>query len=358
MKILVIRFKLIGDVILSSTICNSLRKSFPDARIDYLMYGASAPLFDHHDSIDNIITLSADDTKRPFRYLKRIWEITRAGYDIIIDTNSTAKSELISLFSRRAEYRIGRDKRRRGWSYTHRLPESRLLGDKIDQRLALLEPLKAIGMPIQADKNMRPIVSDDERRVMRELMVKQGIDFSRPVFALSVSAREPEKKWNTDYMCELASYCLERYQAQIILFSGLPSERKDVLRFHQMMGDHADLFSSLPSNSLRDPIALFSNCDFFFGNEGGPRHMAEAVGVPSVSIFSPSARLQEWLPQGDDRHRGLEWQDIDPVRATQESAFNYGDLRYFELYDLIKPSHVKPLLNDVICKHVAKCHDH
>lgn len=27
---------------------------------------------------------------------------------------------------------------------------------------------------------------------------------------------------------------------------------------------------------------LLKNCDMFFGNEGGPRHLAQAVGTPRL----------------------------------------------------------------------------
>ena len=38
MKILVVRFKQIGDAILSSVICKSLKETYPDAEIDYVLY--------------------------------------------------------------------------------------------------------------------------------------------------------------------------------------------------------------------------------------------------------------------------------------------------------------------------------
>lgn len=37
MKILVVRFKQIGDAILSSVICNTLKRTFPEAEVDYVV---------------------------------------------------------------------------------------------------------------------------------------------------------------------------------------------------------------------------------------------------------------------------------------------------------------------------------
>ena len=52
MKILVVRFKQIGDAILSSVICNTLKSTFLDAEIDYVVYEHISPLFKNHKYID------------------------------------------------------------------------------------------------------------------------------------------------------------------------------------------------------------------------------------------------------------------------------------------------------------------
>ncbi len=46
--------------------------------------------------------------------------------------------------------------------------------------------------------------------------------------------------------------------------------------------------------SIRELAMVISNCDFFFGNEGGPRHLAQSLDIPSFAIFSPSASKKEW----------------------------------------------------------------
>ena len=58
MKILVVRFKQIGDSILASPICNSLKQTFPDAEVDYVLYEHVASLFKNHKYIDNVITIT------------------------------------------------------------------------------------------------------------------------------------------------------------------------------------------------------------------------------------------------------------------------------------------------------------
>ena len=43
-KVLVVRFRRVGDAVVSSVICNTLRLNFPDAEIHYVLNEAIAPL--------------------------------------------------------------------------------------------------------------------------------------------------------------------------------------------------------------------------------------------------------------------------------------------------------------------------
>lgn len=354
MKILVIRFQMIGDVLLTSVICNSLRKSFPDAQIDYLMYQPAAPLFDIHPSIDRVITVSKRERKSPLGYLKKARSIASADYDIIIDATSTSKSEFISWFSRKAKFRVGRHKKSfgRGLGYTHTVKTDPLTEDKISQRLAMLEPLSKSGLDIKLDRRLQLAIAEPTRSGMRSHMSDCGVDLNRPIFAFAVSSREAEKRWDPNKLLAVAEHCLNHHGAQIILFHGLPHEREDVLEFQQQLNNHEDVFSNIESPSLYDLGVLLSLCDLFVGNEGGPRHIAHAHGVPSAVVFSPSARLPEWLPRGSDCHRGIEWQDVSPDIDTEKEVFAYGDARYFELYQMIPVEAVTQMIDEIVDKHL------
>ena len=348
MRILVIRFMAIGDVVITSSLCSSLRKSFPQAEIHYLMHEVSGQLFDLHPDIDKVITLSQAERKNPIKYLRKAWAISRQNYDIIIDTSSTQKSEFISLFSRKTEYRIGREKRRGGFSYSHKVPVKELGGDKISQRMAMLKPLKDAGFDIQEVPEMSLYFSQREKDELRRRMTEQGIDFTRPVFAFSVSSKESQKMWCLTEMCETISHCLTKHNAQIVLYGGLPHERVDIDKVYNMLGQPKDVFTHVSSPSLRELGALLSNCDMFIGNEGGPRHIAHAVGVPSATVFSPYFSHHEWLPGKGKRHLGLEWQDVSDDADQSAPEFEYGDSVHFELYNRIKAKHFIPLVDQVI----------
>ena len=55
MKILVIRFRQMGDAILTTPLLSTLRKNFPEAEIDYILNERIAPLFEGHPAISEYL---------------------------------------------------------------------------------------------------------------------------------------------------------------------------------------------------------------------------------------------------------------------------------------------------------------
>ena len=69
-NILVIRFKRIGDAILSLPLCHSLKLTFPNSKVDFVLYEDVAPLFEGHPYIDNVITITKKEQKKSFKIYK------------------------------------------------------------------------------------------------------------------------------------------------------------------------------------------------------------------------------------------------------------------------------------------------
>ena len=356
--ILVIRYKEIGDVLLSSVICNTMRKSFPEAGIDYLMYDVTADLFRDHPSVDNVISITREERESNFKYLKKVRAIAKNDYDLIIDTTSTHRTELISLFARKTPIRIGRLKPNRGFFYTHRfdLEKIRTMNPqgttKVIERLAMLEPLAEMGYPLNGDRQMVLNVPDKVRNAMGAVMVRSGVNFNRPIFIFSVSAKYDHKRWRVDYMREVVKFCMDTYGAQIILYAGSLKEREDIREFHASMDSHKDIHSDIKTPTLINLAAIMTHCDMFVGNEGGPRHMSQALALPSAAVFSPSAIKSEWLPSNSRKYQGVECGDVIEVSAEDKNRMvlreNFETDEYHELYRQITPDSVIERIKDVI----------
>ena len=350
-KILVIRFMAIGDVVVSSVLCNSLKKTFPKAQVDYLVHEVSASLLENHPYIDNVISLTKEERKSPIKYLRKIRQITAQGYDLVVDAQSTNKSEFVSMFARKRAICIGRVKKRRGYFYTNKVDPKAGGGNKISERLRLLDPLVAMGFDVKHDTKFVIKAPFELKQQLREDMEAQGINFNRPIFLMSVTAKEHDKRWDIDKMKSWAEYALEAYNAQLVLFWGSADEKQHVMDFYDLLGQHPDVFVTVNTDSLPKLAALMSHCDLFLGNEGGSRHIAQACGLPSAVIFSPWAKKPEWLVSDSPLHQGVEWNDLTVLtqdeQAQIEDQLEIGGDEYQKLYDSIQPTHAIELLDSV-----------
>lgn len=83
------------------------------------------------------------------------------------------------------------------------------------------------------------------------------------------------------------------------------------------------------------------NSTFFFGNEGGPRHIAQAFEIPSFAIYPPNISKQFWLPGNDPRFKGISPDDYMPEEQQK-------GMEYATRFDLIPESDVWTQLNEML----------
>ena len=343
MKILVVRFKQIGDSILASPMCNTLKKTFPDAEIDYVLYEHVSSIFKNHKYIDNVISITKEEQKNPFKYIAKVWKVTRKKYDIVIDIMSTPKSEMFTLFSLGAKYRIGRKKKHRGYTYTHKIEEPRDAKDKVDKFLKMLKPLEE-EYKINYTRDFSVFVTDEEKKYLRDKMEKAGIDFTKPVLACSVTTRLSYKLYPIDYMVTIIKTLLEDLKDIQILFYYSPDQKEFIKNVHEnMLRNDKRVFSNVETSSIRELAMLLSNCNMFFGNEGGPRHLAQSLDIPSFAIYFPESDKKEWLPYTNDKHQGVISSDVkkDFTGMTRD-----------EIYRLITPEYVISKVEEMFKKYV------
>lgn len=321
-KILVVRFKRIGDAILASPVCNSLKKTFPNSSIDYVLYEDSAPLFENHPYIDKVICISKREQRNPFLYLKRVWQITRKKYDIVIDIMSTPKSEMFTLFSPGSPYRIGRvsKDKKRGYTYNYRQYEPEHTENKVDKFLKqLLSPFEK-DFQVQYDPELVLSVSEEEKQKMSKKMEAVGLSLKKPIIPFAVLSRGPGKTYPIENMKKIIRHCLQHYDAQFVFFYS-PDQKEQVKEIEKDLKYPGNIFSNLETKDMRELMALFANSTCYIGNEGGPRHLAQALGLPCFALFNPTADKKEWLPYPSASNVGIEPKDTLAFHKMTEEEY-------------------------------------
>ena len=144
MKLLIIQQKMIGDVLITSILCNNLRKAYPNAQIDYMVYKSTSAILDGNKSISNLILFEEKYRTSKWEFLKFLIKIRKTKYDVVIDAYTKIESFLPVIFSG-AKTKISFYKKYRSLIFNKLIEKSQIptsnLGLIIEQRLSLLKPL-------------------------------------------------------------------------------------------------------------------------------------------------------------------------------------------------------------------------
>lgn len=127
------------------------------------------------------------------------------------------------------------------------------------------------------DTKYKIYLDDGNRKVARDLISEYPGD--GPIVVMHTTAGWPLKEWTQDGWKELALRLYNKYNARTFIVGG-PNEVLDSMYARNVGGQL----------SLRDIVALQSECDLFIGCDSGPLHLAKAAndgaGCPILGLFS------------------------------------------------------------------------
>ena len=127
MNILLVRLRLIGDVVFTTPAIRAIRRHYPDARITYIVEEEAAAVVRHNPHLDEVIVARSPHAPGRLRAdLALIRRLRRERYDLAIDFHGGPRSSLLTWLSG-APRRIGYEVAGRSWMYTTRVPRPRAL---------------------------------------------------------------------------------------------------------------------------------------------------------------------------------------------------------------------------------------
>jgi lipopolysaccharide heptosyltransferase II len=312
-KILLIRLRLIGDVVFTTPAIRALRRTCPDAHLDYLVERGAAPVVAHNPHLDHVIVVEhrrglqrlADDARLATR-------LRRARYDAVVDFHGGPRASWLALVTG-APVRVGYRVAGRAWMYTRvvdRPAELRARHSVENQwdLLAALDP--ALDAPPDRARDAVEI-GEDRDAVARVTKWLQSPSMGRDpeVVVVHVSAGNPFRRWPEHAFVELvAALACGSANRRIILTAG-PSDADAARRIagaaRARLGEGgAPAVVDFPDLDLAELRAVVARAALFVGGDSGPLHVASATATPIVGVFGPT------LPE-----RSAPWRD--PALVTE-----------------------------------------
>jgi ADP-heptose:LPS heptosyltransferase len=120
------------------------------------------------------------------------------------------------------------------------------------------------------------------RQDWKLLSARTGIESSEPFAVIAPGASAPNRIWPPERWLAVM-HTLEAEGLPVVILSG-PQDVAVARQLHALGGGRATLLAG--STSLLESLSVVAHATIFLGNDSGPGHMAGALGVPSVILFS------------------------------------------------------------------------
>lgn len=354
MKILVIQQKMIGDVLISSILCDNLRIAYPDAIIDYLVYESTVDVLKGNKSISNLILFEKKFRKNKWELLKFLLRIRNSKYDVVIDAYTKIESILPVLFSG-ASKKISFDKKWRKYIFTHvvektKIPKSNI-GLVIEQRLSLLNPLE---LNIELATFPRLFIKEDEILFARTIFKQHQISLEKKTVMVSIIGSCTTKTYPAEYMATIIDMIADQYDVNI-LFNYLPNQLSLADTIYNLCKKETreKIHYDVLGKNLREFIAIMNECAVIIGNDGGAINMAKGLEKPSYVIFSPWIDKHGWATFEDGiKYISVHLKDFKPELYTSISTKEIKKHHRY-LYQNFDPSLFTDSLNAFLKAHLS-----
>jgi lipopolysaccharide heptosyltransferase II len=297
-NILLVRLRLIGDVVFTTPAVRAIRRHYPDARIAYVVEEEAAPVVGRNPHIDALIVAASPHAPGRLRAdAALIRRLRRERFDLAIDFHGGPRSSLLTWLSG-APRRIGYEVAGRSWMYTTRVPRPRALRPRhsVTGQWDLLLPLGIAPPDPEVDAVEMPEDPAAAAAVDRRLDAA-GVGASDPLIVVHVSAGNPFRRWPAasfvELICRLASKDPKR---RIILTSG-PSDAQAaaaILRDARarLAAHERPAIVECGEFDLAELRALMGRAALYIGGDSGPLHIAGTTGVPVVGLYGPTLPIR------------------------------------------------------------------
>ncbi|MFC8046174.1 glycosyltransferase family 9 protein [Nocardia sp. NPDC057353] len=272
-RIAVLRGGGLGDLLFAVPAVHALRAAYPAARL--LLLGTplhAALLRDRPSPFDEVVTLPPHPRAQPDPDPEFLARACREPIDLAVQLHGGGAWSNPFLLALRPRYSVG-----------PRTPEAAALTRCLPFRYHQHEVLRALevaGLAGAPPVLLQPevAVTDADRGAADAVLGEPD----GPVLAVHPGATDPRRCWPAERFAEVAARCVAGGATVVLL--GTEEERPLLTGIERAAGPGPRLHV-LAGHPLRTVVGVLARSAVLLGNDSGIRHLAQAVGTPTVGIY-------------------------------------------------------------------------
>ena len=303
-RVLIVKLDHLGDFILTLPALEAIRRHYPQGRLtlitghhaepwaswifffDEILYWKD-PFFDRNQDQGTRVPGG-----RMLALLRLTCRLAWRPFDVAVDLSSGSHwITLLLTYLSRAPLRIGDARRGEGFLLTQAtdFDDSTPVLDRQRRKMA------AMGIAALSTDFPRVHLAKCDCLSARDDLRHHGWDERRPLMGVHARAGCPSKYWNPEKVGRLSDHLTLKYKAQV-LWTGTPGDVSFYQQAKRSM--RTQPLNFVGRTNVRDLAELIANCSLFISVDSGPMHLAAALGIPLVGLFSGTNRMNVWKPLG------------------------------------------------------------
>lgn len=293
-RVLVIRRRYLGDIVLLGSVLRNLRRHWPRAWLTVLTEARYAGVLPLNPDVDSTLTFP----RRAREWFGFVRAVRRPRFTHVLDFDNTEKTALVTRATG-AEVRATFDRElipfRYRRLYTHAAKVTNAFYDSHHITETYLALPAAIGVPI-VSRDVRLVPQPKDIARAQKLVARGGNKV-----LVHPGSRSTFRIWPVERFAAVCDQLQDKLGAQVFLTAG-PGEQALAEQIRAQTKSHVVALNA--PRDLGTLAALLAQFDTFLCHDSGPMHVAAAVGTPVVALFG-SQNATIWRPLGE-RHTILQ----------------------------------------------------
>jgi len=301
-RILVIKLRHLGDVVLTIPVFKILKENFPDSYVATLVNSGTEEVLIGNPFIDEIIVFDRAIThmnplRRFLRELSFYRTIKMKNFDMTINLTGGDRGAFVSFLSG-ARYRLAYKPQKgligKKFFYTHVAEKNG--NHALLQNIALLNKF---GIYSKGTIDTNIYIPEEADLFVKKIFQENIISKEDIVIHIHPTSRWLFKCWKDEYMAEIIKWLVAKKIYIIITSSPNEKEITKVKKILSLINEsyHSKIINLCGKINIKQLAAISKASDIFFGVDTAPMHIAAFVGTTVIALFG--AGQYSWKPWGE-----------------------------------------------------------